>query len=87
MSHQDDIARRRQKSEQAERTIRLLRMVGSLLVIAGLLIFFDVGGLLGALDLTGSGHLIGAILMMAGVLDIFAAPRFLERLGQERQQR
>ena len=67
--------------ESREKVIKFVRFGGGVLIVFGLMVFFDIGGISGLLGFeTGDGmtRMYGGALMFVGLVDVVFVPRILE---------
>lgn len=77
----DRISNRSQAEQAVATVVRALRFGGALLLLAGLGVFFDAGGVrdfFSLKDNAAGAQILGGALMIAGIIDLVLAPRLLE---------
>ena len=69
-----------QQQDHQQKLIKLLRMMGGVFILLGLVLCFDIGGIAGELGFLEDGvyRVLGGSVILVGVLDVILIPRVLE---------
>lgn len=69
-----------QQQDHQQKLTKRLRMTGGVFILLGLVLYFDIGGIAGALGFLENGvyRVLGGSVILVGVLDVVLVPRILQ---------
>ena len=76
-------------SRNTEFVVRIIQMSGVVFILAGVVVFFNLGGLSASLGLIENGlsQILGGVLCLVGISDLIVVPRIFEkRLSSRRSE-